>query len=144
MAAGGSPLAVPAATAPTSNPNAVFEIVIAKERQKFACAHFTVFPDGTVERLHGHNYHLGVTVRGRHLAQGLLVPFQTMKAGVAALCDAWDEHVFVATVSTRLDHLNEATPAANRNCATILVLSPSPAMPCGERPGSAAAGRGHR
>jgi len=143
MAAGGSPLAVPAATAPTSNPDAVFEIVIAKERQKFACAHFTVFPDGNVERLHGHNYHLGVTVRGRRLSQGLLVPFQTMKAGVAALCDAWDEHVFVATVSTRLDHLNEVTPA-NWHSATIFVLSPSPALSCSERPGSAAAGRGHR
>jgi len=134
MAAGDSPLAVPAATAPTSNPDAVFEIVIAKERQKFACAHFTVFPDGTVERLHGHNYHLGVTVRGRHLAQGLLVPFQTMKAGVAALCDAWDEHVFVATVRPRAlgSAKNAAAPAANRHCAmrrVFLSVFPSNAPP---------------
>ena len=39
-----------------------FRIDIARELFKFSCAHMTVFPDGTKERLHGHNYYVGVTL----------------------------------------------------------------------------------
>jgi hypothetical protein len=31
-------------------------VLVAREQYKFSCAHMTVFPDGTKERLHGHNY----------------------------------------------------------------------------------------
>ena len=35
-----------------------YEIRIRKEALKFAASHMTVFPDGTKEALHGHNYFL--------------------------------------------------------------------------------------
>jgi len=37
-------------------------ILIARAEHKFSCAHMTVFPDGTKERLHGHNYTIAVAI----------------------------------------------------------------------------------
>lgn len=42
----------------------------------FAAAHQLRFPDGQWERLHGHNWHVGVTYAGRALdSMGVLVDF---------------------------------------------------------------------
>lgn len=71
------------------------EVTFAKERQKFAAAHFTIFEDGSVERLHGHNYHVHVTIEASQLKLGLVFPFHTVKKQINELCDAWDEYVFL-------------------------------------------------
>ena len=42
-----------------------WSIDIRKEYFKFSAAHFLIFPDGTAERLHGHNYRVEVTVQGK-------------------------------------------------------------------------------
>lgn len=72
-----------------------FEVCFAKERQKFAAAHFTIFEDGSVERLHGHNYHVHVRVHASQLKLGLVFPFHTVKQHINQLCDAWDEYVLL-------------------------------------------------
>ena len=77
-----------------------YEVLLGKERHKFSCGHFTVFSDGAVERLHGHNYHVAVTLRGPALRDGLLFPFHTVKATIAGICDEWDERILLPTVST--------------------------------------------
>ena len=66
-----------------------------KDRQKFSAAHFTLFPDGTAERLHGHNYAVEVSLEGERLAGGLLVPFHDVKEIVTALAAEWDERVLL-------------------------------------------------
>lgn len=71
------------------------EVCFAKERQKFAAAHFTIFDDGTVERLHGHNYHVHVRIEASKLKLGLVFPFHTVKQHINELCDAWDEYVLL-------------------------------------------------
>jgi 6-pyruvoyltetrahydropterin/6-carboxytetrahydropterin synthase len=38
------------------------QIHIRKENIKFSSAHMTVFPDGTKEALHGHNYQVELTL----------------------------------------------------------------------------------
>jgi 6-pyruvoyltetrahydropterin/6-carboxytetrahydropterin synthase len=76
----------------TKNP---LEVRFAKERQKFAAAHFTIFDDGTVERLHGHNYHVVVRIQSSQLELGLVFPFHTVKKHINALCDDWDEYVLM-------------------------------------------------
>jgi len=38
----------------------MFTVNLRKERNKFSSAHFTLFPDGSVEKLHGHNYFVEV------------------------------------------------------------------------------------
>ena len=45
-------------------PSERWAIHMHKEYFKFSCAHFLIFPDGSKERLHGHNYGVEVTVRG--------------------------------------------------------------------------------
>lgn len=77
----------------------LFEAEFAKDRQKFSAAHFTLFDDGSVERLHGHNYRVKVTFRAAVGDNGLMFPFHQAKALIKALCDAWDERVIIPTAA---------------------------------------------
>lgn len=71
-------------------------ITVAREQYKFSCAHMTVFPDGTKERLHGHNYTVGVALDVAGVELAAMVPFAGIKACLAELCAAWKEHVLLA------------------------------------------------
>jgi 6-pyruvoyl-tetrahydropterin synthase len=105
---------------------AMYEVLLGKDRQKFSCGHFTVFADGTVERLHGHNYHVAVTLRGPTLQTGLLFPFHTVKATIVAICNAWDERILLPTVR------RTQTRLLARTCAMVTLtrrwLQTSPAV----------------
>jgi 6-pyruvoyltetrahydropterin/6-carboxytetrahydropterin synthase len=71
-------------------------IHIKKDALKFSAAHMTVFPDGTKESLHGHNYRveLKVEVAGTGLKE--MVPFSEIKRETKKLCDQWDEKLLLA------------------------------------------------
>ena len=69
-----------------------WSIHLQKEYFKFSCAHFLIFPDGTKERLHGHNYHVEVEIEGALSDRGLVIDFQDAKPVVRELCDELDEH----------------------------------------------------
>jgi 6-pyruvoyltetrahydropterin/6-carboxytetrahydropterin synthase len=77
-------------------------ITIARERYKFSCAHMTVFPDGTKERLHGHNYTLALALDVASVELAAMVPFAAIKACLADLCAAWKEHVLIAARNPHL------------------------------------------
>ena len=66
-----------------------------KEYFKFSCAHFLIFPDGSKERLHGHNYHVQVVLSGQLTDRGIVMDFNHAKPIVRELCDALDEHWLV-------------------------------------------------
>jgi 6-pyruvoyltetrahydropterin/6-carboxytetrahydropterin synthase len=69
---------------------------LAKEDFKFAAAHFTVFPDGSAELLHGHNFRVSVVLEGGEPdALGLLAPLGPLKRRIRALCDQLDEHTLL-------------------------------------------------
>ena len=72
-----------------------YKVHFYKDRQKFSAAHFTLFEDGTAERLHGHNYVVTAALTGSSLDQGLLFPFHRVKPLITRLCDAWDERVLL-------------------------------------------------
>jgi 6-pyruvoyltetrahydropterin/6-carboxytetrahydropterin synthase len=74
-----------------------YEIRIRKEALKFAASHMTVFPDGSKEALHGHNYVPSLTVRVREASFEATIPFSRLKAGMKKIALAWDEKVLVAT-----------------------------------------------
>ena len=59
----------------------------------------TVFPDGTKERLHGHNYSLAVTVEVERIDFASMVPFQVIKDAIRALCTEWKERVMIAATN---------------------------------------------
>jgi len=67
-------------------------IAISKEYLKFSAAHFLIFPDGTAERLHGHNYRVFVEVAGRLGEHGLLIDFKMIKPVIREMVDELDEH----------------------------------------------------
>lgn len=71
-------------------------ILIARPEHKFSCAHMTVFPDGTKERLHGHNYTVGVAIEVASIELSRMIPFAPIKAAIVEICRAWRERVLIA------------------------------------------------
>jgi 6-pyruvoyltetrahydropterin/6-carboxytetrahydropterin synthase len=71
-------------------------IVIAREQYKFSCAHMTVFPDGTKERLHGHNYTIAVAIDVDSVALAAMIPFTPIKQALVEICAAYKERVLLA------------------------------------------------
>lgn len=78
------------------------ELLIKKERLKFSAAHLTVFPDGTKERLHGHNYQIELGLKLKDQAFEAMVPFALVKEIAQGLADAWDEFVLLPSSSRSL------------------------------------------
>lgn len=71
-------------------------LVVAREQYKFSCAHMTVFPDGTKERLHGHNYQVGAVVELSDVSFARMIPFAPIKEALAAICAEFRERVLLA------------------------------------------------
>lgn len=72
-----------------------WSIRIQKDYLKFSAAHFLIFPDGTAERLHGHNYKVYVEVESNLDPHGLVLNFKEIKPLVREVCDRLDEHVLI-------------------------------------------------
>ena len=72
-----------------------WSIEVDKEYLKFSAAHFLIFPDGSAERLHGHNYRVAATLEARLSPHGLVLDFQHIKPLVRELVDELDEHWIV-------------------------------------------------
>ena len=81
-----------------------WSIDIRKEYFKFSSAHFLIFPDGSSERLHGHNYRVAVGIRGSLSPQGLVLDFRAVKPVVRELCDELDEHWLIPGEHPVLTH----------------------------------------
>lgn len=84
-------------------------ILIAREQYKFSCAHMTVFPDGTKERLHGHNYTVAVALELERIDLEAMLPFRAIKNVLGELCADWKERVFVAQHNPHLVILRQDT-----------------------------------
>jgi 6-pyruvoyltetrahydropterin/6-carboxytetrahydropterin synthase len=74
-------------------------IQIAREQYKFSCAHMTVFPDGTKERLHGHNYTVALALDLARIDFASMIPFATIKRALATLTTEWKERVLLAELN---------------------------------------------
>ena len=72
-------------------------ISIARDQYKFSVAHMTVFPDGTKERLHGHNYTVALAIEISQIDFQSMIPFAPIKAAIGELCAEFKERVLVAT-----------------------------------------------
>lgn len=66
-----------------------------KENFKFSCAHFLIFPDGSKERLHGHNYYVDAEIEGLLTDKGIVIDFIQVKPVIRELCNELDEHWLV-------------------------------------------------
>jgi 6-pyruvoyltetrahydropterin/6-carboxytetrahydropterin synthase len=72
-----------------------WSIKVQKDYLKFSAAHFLIFPDGSAERLHGHNYKVFVEVESALDEHGLVLNFQDLKPRIRELCDELDEHLLI-------------------------------------------------
>jgi 6-pyruvoyltetrahydropterin/6-carboxytetrahydropterin synthase len=72
-----------------------WSIDIYKEYFKFSAAHFLIFPDGSAERLHGHNYRVFVEIAAELSRHGLVLDFKQVKPVVREMVDELDEHWLV-------------------------------------------------
>ena len=82
----------------------MFRLRLAKNDFKFSVAHFTLFPDGDSEPLHGHNYRVGVEVSGPDLDDyDLLFDIAAAKREIRRLCDELDETILLPSLSGVLD-----------------------------------------
>lgn len=64
----------------------------------FAAAHF-VSEGGACEQLHGHNYHVTVTIWGEIDSYGMVVDFRILKKRIQQLCKQWDHFVLLPAQS---------------------------------------------
>jgi 6-pyruvoyltetrahydropterin/6-carboxytetrahydropterin synthase len=72
-----------------------WSIELEKESFKFSAAHFLIFPDGSAERLHGHNYRVFLEVRAELSPFGLVIDFQKIKPVVRELLGGLNEHLLL-------------------------------------------------
>jgi 6-pyruvoyltetrahydropterin/6-carboxytetrahydropterin synthase len=71
-----------------------FAIYVAKENLKFSAAHFIAYP-GFREPLHGHNYQVGIRVRGDLSASGYVLDFGLVKKLSKQIVDRLDERTLI-------------------------------------------------
>lgn len=108
-----------------------WSIHLHKEDFKFSVAHFLIFPDGSKERLHGHNYRVAADLEGPIDENGLVVDFKQVKPHIRALCAELDEYWLVPGEhpEVKIDHRADGhTEVVYRDCrymapsAEIVVL----------------------
>ena len=80
-----------------------YTLRFAKEEFKFAAAHFTLFPDGTGELLHGHNFRVRVEASGPEPDEmGLLTDVAALKDRIRSVCASLDEVTLIPEKSQLL------------------------------------------
>ncbi|MDY7093801.1 MAG: 6-carboxytetrahydropterin synthase [Acidobacteriota bacterium] len=86
-----------------SDPREHYTVHLAKEDFKFSAAHFTLFPDGQAELLHGHNYQVELELTGEGLdGYGLLCDFVAVKGAIRDACERLDTRTLVPRDSPEL------------------------------------------
>ena len=71
-------------------------IYVGKDAHKFSAAHMTVFPDGTKERLHGHNFQVTVALDLSEIGFKSFLDFGVVKTALNAQCKEWDDRLLLA------------------------------------------------
>lgn len=70
-------------------------ISVEKEDMKFSAAHFTIFADGTRERIHGHNFRVRATVEVGVEDHGLAFDYGIIKKLLRSHCAELDEYLLL-------------------------------------------------
>jgi 6-pyruvoyltetrahydropterin/6-carboxytetrahydropterin synthase len=73
----------------------MYRIHLRKDSLKFSAAHMSVFPDGSKEALHGHNYFTEVWIDFKEASLQKMLPFSVLKSKIQKICQLWDEKVLL-------------------------------------------------
>ena len=74
-----------------------FVIHLQKESFKFSGSHFTIFSQSRAERLHGHNFYVGLEIGTSQLNKelGMTFDFNLIKPILKKICNTLDEYVLL-------------------------------------------------
>ena len=74
-------------------------LFVGKDTHKFSSAHMSLFPDGTKERLHGHNFRVSLALELTRASP--MVDLGQLKTALSAQCTAWDQRLLLPRASPR-------------------------------------------
>ena len=77
---------------------------IAKDYLKFAAAHMSIFPDGSKEHLHGHNYQVRFSLVINDASFKRMINFVELKRILVPILEEWDEKVLFAIANPHVKH----------------------------------------
>ncbi|HQR02915.1 MAG: 6-carboxytetrahydropterin synthase [Proteobacteria bacterium] len=80
-----------------SSPSVLRTVQIRKDYLKFSAGHFTLFDDGSRERLHGHDYLVSLELDIVYGDSGIGVDYRLIKPVLREVCDEIDEYVLLPT-----------------------------------------------
>lgn len=105
----------------------MYVVHLAKEPFKFSSSHFTVMGPGDVERLHGHNYQVRVSLDVPDVDPdlGLAFDFNVVKPLARRICDSWDERVLLPGRSRHVDVAQVEGQTEVRCCSRFYSLPTS-------------------
>lgn len=101
-----------------------FGIRIDKQFFNFAAAHFLIFPDGTRETLHGHNYLVWIEAEGELMEGDVVLDFTVFKPIIKATCDFLDHRMLLPATSPFLD-ITEKDDEIHVTCGPERFIFPS-------------------
>jgi 6-pyruvoyltetrahydropterin/6-carboxytetrahydropterin synthase len=104
--------------APSAARNFTHQILLRKEALKFAAAHMTVFPDGTKEALHGHNYQVELNLELSSIALSKLISFSVFKQTLRGICELWDEKVLLPALCPYFEQIRSDSQAAGARASS--------------------------
>ncbi len=81
-----------------------WRLSIAKDYLKFAAAHMSVFPDGSKEHLHGHNYQVRFSLDINDASFKKMINFVELKRILVPIIDKWDEKVLFAIDNPHVEY----------------------------------------
>lgn len=81
----------------------VTTIEICKDDLKFSAAHFTIFSADRRERLHGHNFAVGIAVTVPVGPSGMSFSYKEIKNRLRVLCNELDEYTLIPADSAHLE-----------------------------------------
>lgn len=77
-------------------------ITLQKENMKFSAGHFTIFSATERERLHGHNFNVGVKIVAAIGDNGMCFDYGIYKKKLEKLCRDWNEFFILPNLSPHL------------------------------------------
>ncbi len=102
-------------------------LFVAKDEHKFSCAHMTLFPDGTKERIHGHNYRVAVQVQFEPDVPDPFLDFAQVKQTLAAICTELREHLLMPSRASAVQVVER-----DERCTDMLVCGKRYVIPSDE------------
>lgn len=82
----------------------------------------TVFPDGTKERLHGHNYTVALAIEVSQIELAAMIPFAPIKDAIGELCAELKERVLIPTKNPYYQLVRDDGELEFRLCGERYVL----------------------